>query len=246
MYYLLPNESCIRQNRLTKRAPDKWDSARFTSLFLTSGLYSPQAESPPTHLRVTQTVRRQEDWHYKIGLMNYYKYQDKFSPLDGGVTYIEIVEGIVYRQITVNGEKYLMSNINYPEWGLMMAEGEIDYSDIDEVQEISKEEFDAIWNAHLSHRQVQWDKTKQKVKSGSTVTGYIQIFYPQGVIVNLGEDILGVANYADCKANAKPEWMYPGFRVTAVVADYDELNHWLVLEKPRVYSERLKDYRVSL
>jgi len=36
--------------------PDKWESVRFTSLFLTSGLYCPQAESTPTHLRVTQTV----------------------------------------------------------------------------------------------------------------------------------------------------------------------------------------------
>jgi putative membrane protein len=36
--------------------PDKWESARLTSLFLTSGLYCPQAESAPAHLRVTQTV----------------------------------------------------------------------------------------------------------------------------------------------------------------------------------------------
>ena len=42
--------------RLTQRAPDKWDSARFTSLLLTSGLYYSQAESTPAHLRVTQTV----------------------------------------------------------------------------------------------------------------------------------------------------------------------------------------------
>jgi hypothetical protein len=33
------------ENRPTMRAPDKWESARFTSLFLASGLYSPQAES---------------------------------------------------------------------------------------------------------------------------------------------------------------------------------------------------------
>jgi hypothetical protein len=31
--------------RPTQRAPDKWDSARFTGFFLTSGLYCPQAES---------------------------------------------------------------------------------------------------------------------------------------------------------------------------------------------------------
>jgi hypothetical protein len=38
--------------RPTQRAPGKWDSARFTSLFLASGFYYSQAESRPAHLRV--------------------------------------------------------------------------------------------------------------------------------------------------------------------------------------------------
>jgi hypothetical protein len=178
--------------------------------------------------------------------MNYYKYQDEFSPIDGGVTYIETDQGVAYRQITVNGEKYVMSNVNYSEWGMMLAEGQIDYTVIEEVQELSKEEFETIWNTHLKDQQVQWSKTKERYALGSVVTGYIQIFYPQGIIVNLGENSLGIANYEECKVSAKQEWMYPGYRVTAVVADYDELNYWLVLERPRVYNEILKDYRVNL
>jgi hypothetical protein len=38
------------------RAADKWDSARFLSLFLASGLYCSQAESRPAHLRLTLVV----------------------------------------------------------------------------------------------------------------------------------------------------------------------------------------------
>ena len=49
--------------------------------------------------------------------MIYYKYNDEYSPIDGGITYMETHEGVAYRQITVNGEQYMMSNINYPEWG---------------------------------------------------------------------------------------------------------------------------------
>src|SRR6266498_1502482 len=176
--------------------------------------------------------------------MKYYKYYDEDSPIDSGITYIEANEGIAYRQITVNGDKYLMSNINYPEWGMMLAEGQIDHTGIDEVQEISQEEFDNVWNTHLINQQSQWDQTKQKYTIGVEVTGYIQIFFPQGVIVNLGQDTLGVANYAECRATAKREWMYPGFKVTAIVSDYDELNHWLLLERPRVHEDVLKDYRV--
>ena len=40
------------------RAADKWDSPRFIGSFLASGLYWSQAESHPTHQRVTPAVGR--------------------------------------------------------------------------------------------------------------------------------------------------------------------------------------------
>jgi hypothetical protein len=56
-----------RRHSLTLPA-DKWDSPRFTSIFLASGLYCSQAESCPTHLRLTQTVETVE----KVGKFNNY------------------------------------------------------------------------------------------------------------------------------------------------------------------------------
>ena len=44
------------KRRLTKRAPDVWESARFRSIFLASSLSCSQAESTPAHTQVTQTV----------------------------------------------------------------------------------------------------------------------------------------------------------------------------------------------
>jgi len=41
---------------LTKRAPDVWESAAFSSIFLASSFSCSQAESTPTHTQVTQTV----------------------------------------------------------------------------------------------------------------------------------------------------------------------------------------------
>ena len=40
------------------RAPDKWESARFTGIFLGSSFFCSHTESTPAHLRVTPTVRR--------------------------------------------------------------------------------------------------------------------------------------------------------------------------------------------
>ena len=41
----------------TKRAPDVWDSAAFSSIFLASGFSCSQTESTPAHTQVTQAVR---------------------------------------------------------------------------------------------------------------------------------------------------------------------------------------------
>jgi hypothetical protein len=40
----------------TKRAPDVWDSAAFSSIFLASSFFCSQTESTPAHTQVTQTV----------------------------------------------------------------------------------------------------------------------------------------------------------------------------------------------
>ena len=45
--------------RPTKRAPDVWDSAAFSSIFYASSFPCSQAESTPAHAQVTQTVGRQ-------------------------------------------------------------------------------------------------------------------------------------------------------------------------------------------
>jgi len=48
----------VKACNLTMRAADKWDSPRFTDLFLASGLYCSQAESRPAHLQLTPAVSR--------------------------------------------------------------------------------------------------------------------------------------------------------------------------------------------
>ena len=47
-----------KSRRLTRRAPDKWESPRFLSMFLAGAGFRFDSDSHPAHLRVTQTVRR--------------------------------------------------------------------------------------------------------------------------------------------------------------------------------------------
>ena len=53
---------------LTKRAPDVWDSAAFSSIFHASSFSCSQAESTPAPARVTQTVSApSEAWRFLQG-----------------------------------------------------------------------------------------------------------------------------------------------------------------------------------
>ena len=58
LYFALWVYAVRRASGLTKRAPDVWDSAAFSSIFLASSFSCSQALSTPAHTQVTQTVGR--------------------------------------------------------------------------------------------------------------------------------------------------------------------------------------------
>jgi len=174
--------------------------------------------------------------------MRYYKYKDDYTQIRGGTRFIETYKGVALREVSVNGDCFLGSNICYPHYGLVLAEGKIDYDKVDDVTPISREDFEAVWRKHLAQNAGRWVIIKQAYSLGTSVEGRIAIFYPQGVIVDLGDcGTLGVANYNECKTSTKPEYMYTKHRISAIVAGYDEENQWLVLGSPQVYEEQVND-----
>jgi hypothetical protein len=58
LYIVFDEIFFTNEQRLTKRAPDKWESARFRSIFLASSFSTSQTLSTPAPAPVTQTVRR--------------------------------------------------------------------------------------------------------------------------------------------------------------------------------------------
>lgn len=168
--------------------------------------------------------------------MKYYQFQDSDGPLGDATTYIEVDDGWTIRQITVSPKETHASNIKYPKWGMILADQQVNYDSEESVTSIAKDEFDSVWNKHLANRANEWSKIKEVYKQGKPVKGYIIIFYPQGVIVELVDGVLGVADYQACKNASSPENMYPNHEVTAIVNGYDELNQWIKLDSPQVSS----------
>ncbi|MBI9051094.1 MAG: hypothetical protein JEZ00_16855 [Anaerolineaceae bacterium] len=133
--------------------------------------------------------------------MKYYKYKDEESEIAPGMEYLETDDGWAIRQIAFNGKEHLASNRKYPNGRMGLADQQCDFDIFEEIIPISKQEFDNIWNAHLTIHQDEWNAIKEIHPIGKEVKGVIEIFFPQGVIVDLGGNALGVADYAACKAS---------------------------------------------
>lgn len=177
--------------------------------------------------------------------MKYYKYADDDVFTHKGnvveaTTYLEVDDNCPYRQITVGGGQSISSNINHPKWGIELGDQCADLDDAEGVISISEEEFYAVWHLHLAQHQQQWEAAKAQHPLGKAIFGTMLIFYPQGVLVDLGPNAVGVADYWECHASTRPEWMYTKHKIKAIVAGYDEENQWIRLQEPQVLKERVK------
>jgi hypothetical protein len=168
--------------------------------------------------------------------MKYYKYDDEEGCLDGGVAYVEVGDGCVWRQVSVRGERTLVSSIQDPEHGLVLADVDMDWADLEDVTEVSPSEFESAWALGLRSHRSAWDASKRAHAVGASVQGQVLMFYPQGVLVDLGAESLGIADFDECRAANQDRWPQCGQVLSAVVSGYDEKNHWLVLGEPRMHA----------
>ncbi len=178
--------------------------------------------------------------------MNYYKFRNRFSRLKGGETYVEANRGYTMRQIVfLNGET-IASNRYHPEYGFTLPAGYVDYAAyqdlnekeikaglIDPMKTITEAEFEALWHQNLDHHRGDWDAAKARFPVGAEVSGPVATFYPHGVLLTIGEGVLGLADSRVCRASST-ETIFPGRKVSGVVAGYDEINQWILVDAPRV------------
>lgn len=139
--------------------------------------------------------------------------------------YFEIDDkSIAYRQLThKQGEEYLTSI--YPDF--FLTDQEVCLTDED--QEITEDAFEKLWRQAIEPFQELWLQTKSKYSKGDLITGSIAMFYPQGVIIRIENQVYAVTDYQKLSSCTRKELMYPGYRIQGTVSSYDESNLWLVL-----------------
>lgn len=77
--------------------------------------------------------------------MKYYK--SIFDKNIGGndeIYYQETQDGWSIRQIIIDGNDWITSNVKYPQWGLVLGDKQIDFDSEPSATSISKQEFDEI------------------------------------------------------------------------------------------------------
>src|SRR6185369_7337283 len=157
-------------------------------------------------------------------MKRYYSFDDLHEAM-GGTTYLEAENNVTLRLVVINGDRTVSaSNVVWPYGSPDIPEHEIDYDAIEEVKPISQAEFDQVWNRHLASQSGYWQAVKEAFPLGAPLEGHILYFNPQGALVDLGTGALGLADYVECAASTKPEFMASGHKVTGVVSGYDELN----------------------
>jgi len=112
--------------------------------------------------------------------------------------------------------------------------------DIDEIieyggSEINEKQFFSVWNTYRNHIIDKWNETKEKFPIGDESSGIIEVFYPEGVIISISPDIIGIADYNQFSDSTNPENLYPQHKIKGKVVGYDEENMWLVIGNPRVF-----------
>lgn len=168
-------------------------------------------------------------------MKRYFRWDD--DDYIGGTIYIEIDDGYATKQIAVTPNKYIASNRKDEEHHFYLAEGLVEIDEIIEYggSEINEEQFFSVWYTYRNDLIDKWNETKEKFPIGVEIEGIIEVFYPQGVIINVSQDVIGIADYNKCSDSTHPENLYPGHKIIGTVVGFDEENMWLVIDNPRVF-----------
>lgn len=171
----------------------------------------------------------------------YVKYTDDWLDIGHECTvFYEINNDYATRQLLLSEDKFVGSNRKDGTLGYFLAEGNISIENFEnsegEFEIISEKDFEEMWLKHCKSYKDKWVRSKSKFKTGMQVQGAVEILYPQGVIIKLDEDTIAIADYDECLKNSSYKSLYPHQYVTGKVKGYDEINMWIVLEKPKITS----------
>src|SRR5258706_10452300 len=108
------------------------------------------------------------------------------------------------------------------------------------------DEFNVVWQQHLQHHEARWSAAKKSFPINMPVIGCMKIFFPQGIVIQLGQQVFGVTDYWQAHSTASPDFiMQTGRQISALVTGYDETNQWIELGSPHIHAEKGCDQHIG-
>lgn len=161
--------------------------------------------------------------------MNSYFKQAQFIFEKHETAYFELSQDrVCLRALYVVENQIFNTNINIETPNYFLPEGK--WETTQGLFEITPNEFLAVWDQSILPYLKGWTKLKITTPIGSSVEGTIVCFYPQGVILMLGFQFYGLANYKQCEKVIGGKKMHPGNKLVLTVQKFDDSNMWAVLE----------------
>lgn len=160
--------------------------------------------------------------------MNYYKHSEiVLGKLEH--SYFELDNDMIcMRAVYKVDNEIFNTSIHVDKSNYTLPEGSFDQTN--KLVQIDEAEFQKIWRQSTLPYTQDWSLLKTKRKKGDTIVGSIVCFYPQGVILNLGLQFFGLADYDHCKNLLGADKMYPGNKLSLIVQGFDDVNMWIKLE----------------
>lgn len=135
-------------------------------------------------------------------------------------------EGTVYRQVTHIQDTILNSARPKEGYHFFLADQEI--KENAHLFPIDKDEFEIEWLFSIDPYHEEWNQTIKEIYVGMKVVGSFEVNYPQGIILNLGNNRFGVMKI---DTNYLNSYVTPNRKINAEVVGYDYENFWLILKE---------------
>jgi ribosomal protein S1 len=159
-------------------------------------------------------------------MRKYYKYNDEenvicFLELDEELycerAIYDIDGNFVSTNLTIEDEKYFL-----PEGSFIDC--------LESLTQTTQKEFLDIWNKVTFPHLKNWDKLKIELEIGQIINANILCFYPQGIILNIGQEFYAIADYGECKNKFGADKMHPNEKLEFTIGEFDNNNLWVKLK----------------
>jgi hypothetical protein len=101
------------------------------------------------------------------------------------------------------------------------------------IVSVTREEFDWAWESALASRRAEWEELKRRLPIGRVSDARSLIFYPHGVVMQLGEPFVGLlpleAYRAHFAEQLQREPLSVHWSLAAAVEAFDDHYQWVLL-----------------